>query len=476
MDPLTLIGAIPTAVSTINSLKSLFQGPYNPPKQYQENSREVFKKGGKIRGNNKYSAPTHEQGGQLVNNEGIPDPNGNNEIETNESKYTYTRLNKKNPTYIFTPEDTEKVNMLTKKYSKANTDNLQKNALELSIQRIEKDNEMKKKQEGQMKATKFSKGGVIKKYNAGGFVSSDPLQGLFSLSPKNYSLASDAPMQKIPQLPFQEVKSDPRIKPINQIIQPLDTGLEKRFVSEAKLRTPPVPSTIESKTPESTSNPLKTLDTLRNLSLAGSSLGMLKSADREDPIMTDYGPARKELNKLNSNLDPMRQQMSQSSNQLRNVNRNSSGSYNSFANREAQRVGNLQQGLAGITMQEQQLSNNIASQKAQFEAGVGQDNKQTLQQNRMNNQQNEGATDMNNERQLQTVISDLDRRSRRENNKNITDATREETIALLSTMYDDFDPSTPFNDALIKRGMGQPLTAEEKETLKNGDPINFRIQ
>jgi len=168
MDPLTLIGAIPTALNTVNSLATLFEGKQYDPKQYTERSREVFSKGGKLRGHNKYNAPSHAQGGQLVDDQGIPDPNGTNEIETKEASYTYTRLNKEKPTYIFTPEDAVKVEKLTKKYKHSNVDNLQKNGLELEVQRVENANEMKKKKAA---PTQYKKGGKI--YSRGG--SLDPL-------------------------------------------------------------------------------------------------------------------------------------------------------------------------------------------------------------------------------------------------------------------------------------------------------------
>ena len=86
MDPLTLTRAIPTALNTLQSLGSLFERPYNPPKQYQSNSKEIFKQGGQLRGHNKYDAPSHDQGGQMVDDQGNVSPEGTNEIELKESK------------------------------------------------------------------------------------------------------------------------------------------------------------------------------------------------------------------------------------------------------------------------------------------------------------------------------------------------------------------------------------------------------
>lgn len=471
MDPLTLIGAIPTALNTVNSLSSLFKQPYMPPKQYQENSREVFKKGGAIRGHNKYNASTHQQGGQLVNNQGIPDPNGDNEIEKKESKYTYTRLSKENPTYIFTPEDSQKVEALTKKYKNANTSDLEKNALELSIQRIEKSNEMKKKKQS------------TNKYMTGGPLPTLTSLALNPLFKKQFGSTQDIDMagNNLGLLNKDSSYSQPTpdtLGPGTKYAAPtIQSGAERYGMGPVKSDgTKSFAKPITPEATQNTSNPLKTLDTLRSLTLAGSSLGLLDKADKENPIMTDYSKSRAELNKLNANLDPAREQVTQSSNQLGRINRNSASSYNTFANREAQRVANLQQSLSGVTLQEQQLRNNIAAQKAQFESGVARDNKQTLQQNRINNQQNEAGVAGSKERILQNVMNELDRRSTRENNKNLTEATTAETMALMSNMFPDFDASDPFYQVIVKKAMGKNLTEEEKEIIKSKEVINFKTR
>jgi hypothetical protein len=513
MDPLTLIGAIPTALNTVNSLTSLFDRPYTPPTQYQENSREVFKKGGAIRGHNKYNAPQHSQGGQLVNDQGIPDPNGTNEIEGTESKYTYTRLSKQNPTYIFTPEDSQKVSKLTKKYKNSNTSDLEKNALELSIQRIEKSNEMKKKKQ----IDQYKHGGKIKKYNNGGGLKP------FSLNSKNYSTQADNPSVMM-QNALQQMNTMPTMQPTNyagkkfesasgqfiadrltdfstkglpQIqrsemqaprqgaykVPSIQSGQEKYGTSVTpnpslgfgdKPSTPATPDTVDPKAPESTSNPLKTLDTLRNLTLGASSLGLLRKAEKENPIMTDYSNARKELNKLDSNLDPMRQQYAQSSNQLRNVNRNSSSSYNSFANRESQRVANLQQGLAGVSLQEQQQKNSIAAQKAQFESGVAADNKQTLQGNRINNQQNAAVNRTIKSEITADGLAELDRKSTMINQANLAEGNTLESMAYLGTMFENFGPNDMSIVMKVKKSGMSSLTEDEKQQMLNWKPIKYK--
>lgn len=462
MDPLTLIGAIPTALNTVQSLGSLFQQPYSPPKQYQENSRQVFKKGGSIRGHNKYNAPTHEQGGQLVNDQGIPDPKGTNEIEGTESKYTYTRLNR--DPYIFTPEDSQKVSKLAKKYKNANTSDLEKNALELSIQRIENKNEMKKKKQS---SNIFRMGGKIKKYNDGGGLNAyEQLQRALSTNPnvRGYSTPSQAPVDQLigAGVRVPKVERGPGSYGVTNPIQSNFKAEYNRPLPKVNINIPGGDTSTTPTGSQSTSNPLKTLDTLRNLTLAGSSLGMLKRAEREDPIMTDYSQARGELNKLDSNLDPMREQLAQSSNQMRNVNRNSASSYNSFSNREAQRVANLQQSLSNVTLQERQLANGIAGQRAQFESGVARDNSQTLRQNRINNQTNAATARTYKQGLGNNIDKELDRKSTILNNRNFADATIKEQNALASSLFSNFEANSNDRNILLKIARGESLTAEEE--------------
>lgn len=488
MDPLTLIGMVPTAMNTVNSLSSLFQQPYQPQKIYQENSREVFKQGGKIRGHNNYNAPSHTEGGQMVNDQGVPSPNGRNEVEKNESKYTYSNI--KNSSYIFTPEDAQKLSKLTKKYSKANTSQLEKNALELEIQRIENNNEMKKKK---LTNRKYKYGGnpgdpqypivglgagvseLMKAMNPTGYLNQpmdyqsnkgkisngrgdtliDPLQ---TIDPRSQLLGGK--VARLPSKQYTPVSTTPSMSAIDLARQ---TTSNPPNVST----TPVIPSS---------NNPLKNLDTLRNLTLAGSSLGLLKGAEKENPIMTNYSSARSEFNKLSNNLDPLKEQVAQSSNQLRNVNRNSASSYNTFANREAQRVGNLQQSLQNINLQERQLGNQIAGQKANFETNVARDNKQTLQQNRVNNQQNQAVSDRIKSEITGDVMSELDRKSTIINNANIATATRAEGMSLMSSMFSNFKPGDYSVVQKVATSGYESLTPEEKNKFDNLQTVQFKSE
>lgn len=480
MDPISIVKTIPQALSMVTSLGSLFQSPYTPPKVYEENSREVFKAGGKIRGYNKYNAPSHSKGGMAVNDNGMPTPGGTNEIEKNESKYTYSNI--KSGTYVFTPEDQKKVTKLTNKYKKADKDPTQKNTLELEIQRVEKANEMKK-----AKRQEFKNGGKIKKYNTGGPLGNlEPalrsLQSLFTPMEKGFSTPGDGPAIMIPK--STDFLNDYMQRPIssNEKVVPglkggsptLKSKLGNERVSTDTYTNRAIASTNNqtgnplTSTPKPQKGPLDQLNALRDLTMSlsfGSDL--LRRPEREKPIMTDYGKARKEMNKLDANLDPLREQVAQSSNQLRAVNRDRSGSANTMMNREAQRVANLQQSLSQVAMQELNLKNNIAAQRAGFEANVARDNKQTLQQNRINNQQNQAAANRIRSEVNADIVSEIDRKSKVINNANIAKATRDEGMALMSSLFSNFKPQNYDLVYKVATKGYESLSVDEKKTYDN---------
>jgi len=65
-----------------------------------QTGRTTFKYGGY----KQYNAPSHEMGGQLIDDNGTPNPNGNSEIEGTENMYTYSNIPRKDK-YIFSDKN-----------------------------------------------------------------------------------------------------------------------------------------------------------------------------------------------------------------------------------------------------------------------------------------------------------------------------------------------------------------------------------
>jgi hypothetical protein len=447
-----ILGAIPMAMNTINSLSTLIRGPYVPPKVYNEDSREVFSQGGKLRGHYKYDAPSHAQGGQTVNKDGIPMPDQSNEIEGKESKYTFSRI--KDGTYIYTPEDTKKVDKIIKKYKDADSNSLSKNAMEIEMNRLAQNNEMRKKKLNQASTKKYSEGGKIKKYNFGGILGS-PGNGLLQLS---------GMLEKIKQGDFSGIhmntsSSNPTGTPA---VNPLPANTKTGNTPQV---TPKEPIDLSG---------VKGLDTLRTIGMIGNATQLFSRAETEDPIMADYGKVRKNLNELDANYDPMREQAQQSSNVVRDINRGAATSYQGFAAREAQRVANLTQTMSQLGAQEIQANNQIASTKANVESQIAASNQGTLIQNRINNQMNEAQT-RNIKRGISTdILAEIDRRSTIENDKSFAEMTTKEGLALMNTMFPDFGVDANTVMIMQKKMRGEKLTAEETKIIEEMNLVNFK--
>ena len=461
MDPLTIAQMVPVALNTISSIKTLLTPPEIPNVPVTRVNNKIFKKGGTIRGYNKYNAPSHGKGGQTVNKNGIPSPGTNNEVEGKESKFTYSTI--KNSTYVFTPVDARKVDKIVNKYKNADKSSTDRAAMELEIQRIENENEMKKTRK---QTNKFASGGPL----TGGLTALSALSEV--LGKRNYGMVDPIPTLTSPGV----IKGAYQTKTINPNPLAVDQGnLSLDALNQATLTPGSVPN--DSNGANST-NPLPdsltALEGLRTALTVGNSLGLLKGAEKETPIMTDYSKGRSELGKMNANLDVQRQSAAQTSNQMRNINRNSASSYNAYQNREASRVANLQQTLGGINLSEQQMKNNIAMTKAQFETGAARETAQTLRQNRIDNLANQATADGIKSQISGDIMHELDRKSTIINEANIATASRAEGMALMSTMFTNFKPGD--YDILYKVASKGPksLTPDEFIRYQNLEPVKYK--
>lgn len=441
IDPITLLGAVPTVMNTLNTLGDVFNNTSKSTREQTQGGRYIYRQGGKTtKSFEQYNAPSHEQGGQNVNEQGIPTANGEHEIEKQENKFTYKNI--KRSTYIFPGESAKQVNKLVKKYKNADTDPLVRNTLELEIQKIEQANEMRKAK--QNKTKQYKQGG--KTYREGG--PTDLLTG----NPRNYSLPSDKQFT-LPTLPVSNFLNTP--KSTEQKLQ--DTFADYK---------PSLPKT-------KVSRPGDTLETLRNISLFGNSLQLFNRAEKENPIFTDYGRANAELNNMSANLDPARENAVQGSNAMRNINRGQVSSYNQFSNRESQRLDSLRKTLGEINLSELGLKNNIAGQRSQMFANQALDNKQTIEQNRINNQMNQ-ANNRNIKRQIGAdILYELDRRSTIENNRQLADATVDQGMVILQNMF----PNMTWNVNQVKAVQDyqrKKITKAEYEKIMAQEPVQFK--
>lgn len=446
IDPITLLGAVPTVMSTLNTLGDVFNNNSKSTREQTQGGRYMYRQGGKTtRSFEQYNAPSHEQGGQNVNEQGVPTANGEHEIEKQENKFTYKNI--KRSTYIFPGESAKQVNKLVKKYKNADTDPLVRNTLELEIQKIEQANEMRKAK--QTKNKQYKQGGKI--YKEGGLVNPLPTITPMGFLDNTFTKRSKtAPLNTLPSIDFG------------------------KQITEQRLQDKVAANGINTvKKDQNLGRPTDVLDTLRNISLFGNSLQLFNKAEKENPIFTDYGRANAELNNMSANLDSARENAVQGSNAMRSVNRGQVSSYNQFSNRESQRLDSLRKTLGEINLSELDLKNNIAGQRGQMFANQALDNKQTLEQNRINNQMNQ-ANNRNIKRQVGAdILYELDRKSTVENNRQLADATVDQGMVILQNMF----PNMTWNVNQVKAVQDyqrKKITKTEYEKIMAQEPVQFK--
>lgn len=529
IDPLTLASMIPTVMNLGSQIASLV--PKREQRNFVPGGTMQYKTGGSVRGHKQYNAPSHDQGGQTINENGVPVPNTGHEVQKKEAAYKYSRL--KNDTYIF--PDTKALNKLLNKYKDANTNPQAKTALELEINKLEKQNEMKKAKTNK----EYKKGGNVKYFDGATrnpepkpINPGNPLTGLTGVNSLISSIASmygkgfsngipstnrmnelmgnlsrqamaggsrgETAVNQLPQ-----IKGDPRInrgeKAVNPIPNQMDVvprsytkmtatdlipgGMQNKDMTEENLlnkvnnySAPITPNSMNDAafSKDSKSSSFDPNKIARLAGQIGNSLQLLNKAENEKPVFTNYQNTRSELGNISNSTDALQQAAAQQANLTSNLNRSSASSFNQYANRQNQNFANLGQTLQNINLQGIQLKNQNAATRAQMESGIAQDNKQTIQQNRINNQMNE-AQNRNIKRGVSSdILYELDRQSTIKNNRAFADATNQQGVAMLQSMFPDIGVNGLMVTALQKTTRGEKLTPEEDKAYKEFQTLTFK--
>jgi hypothetical protein len=142
-------------LSVLNTVMALTQddGRKQAMQMYKDNITKVsnnsnpygLELGGNPRGFNQYDAPSHQDGGRPINQEGNVTSQGTNEIEGKENKYTYSNLpDKAGSTYVFSDvnKTSQMVRDIIKKYKDSDQDEVSRNQMEFEINKVENKNEV----------------------------------------------------------------------------------------------------------------------------------------------------------------------------------------------------------------------------------------------------------------------------------------------------------------------------------------------
>jgi len=398
---------IPELLNNIKNTKQQnFAIDSSPYKLKNGGKTKKYKYGGSVSGYREYDAKSHAQGGQKINEQGVPDKEGTKEVELKENAYTYRNLPEKTgETYVFSDKNktASLVDKIIDKYKfTANLYPEQRNKMELEIKAVEKKNEAMRPQEPAPQQM----------YDGGSLV---PGIGDMLNVQEAANRASNGPVDPLSSSPIYD---GPQVPEINRQIL---TNPAKRPTLGARLTH--------------LINNSSNAEKMRAVGLAGNFAQLFNRPEQESLISPNFNQADSQMNRLTANLNSLRDDAVRANVGQSNVNRSASSSFQQFSNREAQGNANLLSNLQRIALQEQSVLNNISQTKANYEQFKATDFANRSYQNRVDNLQNQ-AQNRNIKRVVMSdIVAEADRLSQIDSNRSFAEATTKEGLALLNLMY-----------------------------------------
>jgi len=450
------IPGLGTAISTIASLYSNEETPDPYPLKKQ------MRGGGSVKGYKQYNAPSHEQGGMLVNKEGVPSQtNPAAEIEGTESAYTYTMAPNNGSPYVFSDVNgtSKLVKDIINKYKDKNPDMdlPTKAAMEMEIKNVENINDaINKTVSNIVEQRKLALGGDITPGLPNPYDITDNSQGQYEIHPLRPSYALDQlPREKmnIPKLdnPYDATKDQYEFFPINPSID--TTKLPQTNINGQNNNI--LDNTPGNQAVEQRGLNLDMGSILRTAGLVGSGIDAFQRPDKEEAIFPDYSKADERMNNMNADLTQARQDVLAATNRASELNRGAASSYSQYRTRELSSIGNLQDQLGRIGLREQQMRNQILGSQAQYETRKAENIAQIKDNLQVRNLQNKARVQDLRKQFMSDLVHEGDRLSTIKSNEAISQAKIKEGVKLLQMIAPDFGVNEDIVRNLIKVSKGQ---------------------
>lgn len=190
---------------------------------------------------------------------------------------------------------------------------------------------------------------------------------------------------------------------------------------------------------------------LKAVALGKSIADALEKPVVEKPMFTDYNAADRQMYGTNVDYTQARQDAMAASNLAANVNRAASTGFNQYQGRMQSTYGNLADQLGQISMNENLQRNQQAMQRGQYETAKAIDVKNTMYQNRIDNLQNTANAKLADEKlfsELSQIGSEFNKyqnyREMLQNNKELSQATINQGLALIGSNYANFGFTADF--------------------------------
>lgn len=371
--------------------------PVQTVKMNYTNDPYKMSKGGILSTFKQFNAPTHENGGQPINNDGQVDfKNPTREIEGTETKYTYSKLpNKYNQSYVFSDKNgtSELTRDVMNKYKNKNVDKdfLSRTAMELEFNKVENLNELIKSQKEEIEM------------GGGGNIVTRRKEGEAQNNSNVFDKVLSASHENLEQLGNGDLLGTPI-----QLGNHLGQGNSDYFTnySFSNRIQQPVVNTLPSTTNLlQTNNTLPDIPNVRTNPNYGSLItGVLKDIalpkvsngdvsdiitgglaafdvtraltekpEEVNPRMTDYSRSDEKMYSMNTDMTQMQNSALNANNQAVQQINDGTLSQSQRQSRLQGVYGNLGNTFANIALQQQQQQNQILGQQGQYEANKAQD-------------------------------------------------------------------------------------------------------
>lgn len=197
---------------------------------------------------------------------------------------------------------------------------------------------------------------------------------------------------------------------------------------------------------------------LKAVALGKSVADALEKPLVEKPMFTDYNASDRQMYGTNVDYTQARQDAMAASNLAANVNRAASSGFNQYQGKMQSTYGNLADQLGQISMNENLQRNQQAMQRGQYETAKAIDVKNTMYQNRIDNLQNLANAKLADQKlfsELSQIGTEFNQyqgyREMLKNNKELSQATINQGLALIGSNYANFGFTKDFIDK-IKTG------------------------
>lgn len=456
--------AIPGLGTGLSALSSLI-----PQKQKEVNPyplNQQMKMGGEVGGFKQYNTSSHENGGQLIGEDG--QPTGSNavaEVEGTENIYKYSALpDKAGKKYVFSDNNgtSNMVKDIIGKYKNKNTESdfASKAAMEMEIKNVENINEAVNKARDQVSQFMKMRYGGVPKLGDGDRLNPllEPISNPYDRTNPGYtvgSISTRSPINPYDELgrrldtPYQitESKPDYSSKTSNDFYT--IGGQNANQSNNVFDNTTGVQSVEEGKVAPDYGK------YLRGAGIIASGIDAFQKPAVEDTILPDYSKSDERMNAMNADLTQARQDVLAGANRGSELNRGAASSYSQYRSRELSNIGNLQDQLGRIGAQEQQMQNQILGAQGQYEATKATTIAGIKDSVAQRNLANTARTQDLRKQFFADIVHEGDRLSTIRNRGLINDAKIKEGMDILKVIAPDFQINEDKVTNLIKVARGE---------------------